>query len=90
MDIETFKKATEIYSKLEGVNELIRSITVGDTQSQTFRYRVSELVRSDPESFLIYLNGLRVELETEFNELHCECPPVVEDENSTEQENPKS
>lgn len=53
-------------------------------------YRVSELVRSDPESFLIYLNGLRVELENEFNELHCECPPVADDENSTEQENPKS
>ncbi len=90
MDIETFKKANEIHDNLEKVNSVIEAITVGDTFSQTYRHELASMVNENKESFLTWANNLRIKYETEFNDLHCECKPAEDDENSTEQENPKS
>lgn len=89
MDLETFNRANEIYGKLQTVNKVIEAITVGDTGTVSFKQSLADVVRENIESFLTWINNLRVQYETEFNDLHCECKPAVDDENSTEQENPK-
>lgn len=89
MDLETFNKANEIYAKLQTVNKVIGAITVGETDTVTFKHALADTVKENTESFLTWINDLRVQYETEFNDLHCECKPSESDENSTEQENPK-
>lgn len=89
MDIETFNKANEIYDKLQTVNKVIESITVSDTGTASFKQSLANVVRENTESFLKWINNLRIQYETEFNDLHCECKTAEDDDNSTEQENPK-
>lgn len=89
MDIETFNKANEIYDKLQTVNKVIESITVSDTGTASFKVSLADVVRENTESFLTWINNLRIQYETEFNDLHCECKTAEDDDNSTEQENPK-
>lgn len=89
MDIETFNKANEIYDKLQTVNKVIESITVSDTGTASFKQSLADVVRDNAESFLTWINNLRIKYETEFNDLHCECKTAEDDDNSTEQENPK-
>lgn len=90
MDLGTFQKATEIYGRLEAVNEVIKGVTVGDFGSPRFRHDVATLAQENTERFLRLLNDLRIELETEFNELHCECPPGGSGEDSEAPEVPVS
>lgn len=89
MDIETFNKVNEIYDKLQTVNKVIESITVSDTGTASFKVSLADVVRENTESFLTWINNLRIQYETEFNDLHCECKTAEDDDNSTEQENPK-
>lgn len=88
MDLDTFKKANEIYANLTDVNAVIEYITQGD-KSHTYKQGLADVVSANKESALLWLNELRVKYETKFNELHCACQSEEPDENSTEQENPK-
>lgn len=88
MDLDTLKKANEIYANLTKVNLAIECLTRGEN-SQTLKQTLGDVVAGNLESALTWLNELRVKYETEFNELHCACLPEEPDENSTEQENPK-
>lgn len=90
MDLDTFNKANEIYGKLQTVNNVIESITTSGTGTASFKQSLADVVRENTESFLMWINNLRIQYETEFYDLHCECKPAEDDENSTEQENPKS
>lgn len=87
--MDTFNKANEIYGRLQTVNNVIESITTSDTGTASFKQSLADVVRENTESFLTWINNLRIQYETEFNGLHCECKPAEGDENSTAQETPK-
>lgn len=88
MDIETLDKAIELRDKIKLVAAVLEAIDGVATDTQTFRYKLSEVVLSHKEQFKSVLVAIHDKYQEEFDNLHCSCPPTEDGGETPEPEPP--
>lgn len=91
MDIATYEKATMLLDRYTLCGDVLEWLSDSSkTRGHKFKELMNEFAKEFNDELLVFVHDLQTNAGMEFENLHCECRPEDDDENSTEQENPKS
>lgn len=91
MTLKDYDEATRLLNRYNMCGEVLNYLSdSGKRMGMAFNTLMKRFFTEFHDELLVFVNEQYIKAGMDFEDLHCECRPDDDDENSTETENPKS